>query len=101
MTQNQLNEVSIRLQTVGLPLKKWRENVGLSQAAVAKRLLYSSPQFISNWERGRSLPPMDILRQLMVLYRIVPDELIRHLSEYQEQLLSFQRSQLKEHLHND
>ena len=36
-------------------LKSKRENASLSQGDVAKKLKYTSPQFISNWERGISL----------------------------------------------
>lgn len=56
-------------------LRKKREEAGLSQGDVAKKLKYSSPQFISNWERGISSPPIKALRQLSDMYRVQPDEL--------------------------
>lgn len=57
-------------------LKENRIKSGLSQAEVASILKYSTPQFISNWERGVSSPPLDKLGQLIELYRISRDELI-------------------------
>lgn len=43
----------------GRYLKECRESKGLTQQAVANRLGYTSPQFISNWERAISRPPPD------------------------------------------
>jgi len=51
-------------------LKESRLNSGLSQGKVAKELGYTSAQFISNWERGLSEPPLKTLRQLTELYGI-------------------------------
>ncbi|MEN0059427.1 MAG: helix-turn-helix transcriptional regulator [Bdellovibrio sp.] len=51
-------------------LKTKREASGLSQKQVAEALGYSTPQFISNWERGLSAPPMKIIKKLADLYRI-------------------------------
>ena len=50
-------------------LKKRREDVGLSQGQVAKFLGYTSPQFVSNWERGISKPPLHSLKELCGLYK--------------------------------
>jgi transcriptional regulator with XRE-family HTH domain len=57
-------------------LREYRVKSGLSQADVAAALKYSTPQFISNWERGVSSPPLDKLSQLIEIYRISRDELI-------------------------
>lgn len=56
-------------------LKERRRLAGLSQKAVQIRLGYTTPQFISNWERGISQPPFKTLRRLGDLYRISADEL--------------------------
>lgn len=50
-------------------LKKARTQAGLSQKEVASVLGYKSSQFISNWERGLSSPPLATLRRLCVLYK--------------------------------
>ncbi|MBK9324421.1 MAG: helix-turn-helix transcriptional regulator [Bdellovibrionaceae bacterium] len=51
-------------------LKEKRLEAGLSQGTVAKKLGYTSPQFISNWERGLSQPPVATLRKIAQLYNI-------------------------------
>lgn len=60
---------------LGQFLKIKREGVGLSQGYVARKLKYTSPQFVSNWERGISCPPIKILRTLSELYKVSADEL--------------------------
>ncbi len=55
-------------------LKQARENSGLSQGDVANELGYSSPQFVSNWERGLSSPPIPKYKRLCKLYNISLDE---------------------------
>ena len=56
-------------------LKEKRVQSGLSQKDVATKLGYSTSQFISNWERGISHPPLNTLRSLSNLYKINPDEM--------------------------
>ena len=56
-------------------LKEKRTQVGLSQKDVADRLGYSSAQFISNWERGLSSPPMHTLKKLAEMYNVNVDEM--------------------------
>lgn len=49
-------------------LKKLRENAGLSQRDVASKLGYTTPQMVSNNERGISYPPIKTLKTLARLY---------------------------------
>lgn len=56
-------------------LKEKRTVVGLSQKDVADKLGYSSAQFISNWERGLSSPPMHTLKKLAEMYNVNVDEM--------------------------
>lgn len=56
-------------------LKDKRNEAGLSQGAVAKKLGYTSPQFVSNWERGLSRPPVATLRKISQIYNISPNEM--------------------------
>lgn len=51
-------------------LKVSREKAGLSQLEVAKKFGYSSPQFVSNWERNLSYPPISQVKDLVKLYRL-------------------------------
>jgi len=60
-------------------LKKKRMEAGLTQSEVASELGYSSPQFISNWERGLANPPVFILRNLTKLYKVPADEMFNKL----------------------
>lgn len=46
-----------------------REEAGLSQSTVAKKLGYSTPQFISNWERHLSLPPINAIKKMSKMYK--------------------------------
>lgn len=72
-------------------LRNKRIAASLSQADVAKELGYSSPQFISNWERGLVLPPLATLPQLLKLYNLnrneVIDLLLQHTRNEIEQFL--------------
>jgi transcriptional regulator with XRE-family HTH domain len=51
-------------------LKKLRQKQNLKQKDVANILGYSSPQFISNWERGISFPPPKCFHVLAKTYNI-------------------------------
>jgi transcriptional regulator with XRE-family HTH domain len=56
-------------------LKEKRLEAGLSQGAVAKKLGYTSPQFVSNWERSLSQPPVATLRKIAQIYNISPNDM--------------------------
>lgn len=56
-------------------LKEKRVKVSLTQMEVAEILGYSSPQFISNWERGLSSPPINTLKRLCSLYKVGQEEM--------------------------
>jgi transcriptional regulator with XRE-family HTH domain len=56
-------------------LKAKRNISGLSQTQVAEELGYKTPQFISNWERGLSSPPISAIKKIAQMYSISPEEL--------------------------
>ncbi|MGE0633991.1 MAG: helix-turn-helix transcriptional regulator [Pseudobdellovibrionaceae bacterium] len=56
-------------------LKTKRINADLTQMEVARSLGYSSAQFISNWERGISQPPIDTIKKLCSLYSVKLEDL--------------------------
>ncbi len=62
-------------------LKDKRVVSGFSQKDVATKLGYSTSQFISNWERGVSQPPLNTLRKLAQVYQINVDEMFNVLLE--------------------
>nr|BFD64978.1 hypothetical protein BdHM001_36590 [Bdellovibrio sp. HM001] len=51
-------------------LKRERIRAGLSQGDVSRKLGYTSPQYVSNWERGVSYPPYETLKFVASLYKI-------------------------------
>lgn len=53
-----------------------RQNAGLSQKDLADQLGYTSSQFISNWERGVSSPPLDKLEEVCEILKISPKQII-------------------------
>lgn len=62
-------------------LKTKRESAGLSQKEVSDKLGYSTPQFISNWERGLSAPPIPAIEVVANLYKIDPGDLFNLILE--------------------
>ncbi|OFZ31804.1 MAG: transcriptional regulator [Bdellovibrionales bacterium RIFCSPHIGHO2_01_FULL_40_29] len=58
-------------------LKEKRTQANLSQKDVATKLGYSTSQFISNWERGISQPPIHTLRTLAQMYAVSPDQMFQ------------------------
>lgn len=53
-----------------------REKVGLTQMEVAIALGYSTAQFVSNWERGKSGVPVSVLGRLISLYKLDKNRII-------------------------
>ena len=68
-------------------LKKCREAQGLSQRDVSTQLGYNTSQFISNWERGLSQPPIPSLRKLAKLYKIDAETLFNVILEAQVEIV--------------
>lgn len=73
---------------LGEYLQQKRKDKGLSQGFVSKTLGYSSPQFISNIERGLCTPPFPALKQMADLYEIDPEEITAVLIRLQAEVLS-------------
>ncbi len=67
------------MRTLSDYLKQKRMDSGLSQLDVAKTLGYSSPQFVSNWERGLVSPPLETIATLIDLYKIPSHEVIERI----------------------
>ncbi len=59
--------------------KGMREAVSLSQNDVANHMGYSTPQFISNWDRGISTPPLSSIDKLAKLYKVTPRSLAENI----------------------
>lgn len=76
-----------RFEVLGHYLKQKRKASGFTQWEVAKELGYTSPQFISNFERGLCAPSFDTLPRLIKMYRIPQNEILELLLKQQEQYL--------------
>lgn len=72
---------------LGQFLKDVRENVDLTQADVSQKLGYTSPQFISNIERGISVVPLKTLARMCALYKVNPESVVKIILESQRKLL--------------
>jgi transcriptional regulator with XRE-family HTH domain len=68
-------KAKVSTNTLGSYLQEKRASVGLSQSDVADLFGYSTPQFISNWERGVSDPPVTAFKKLAQIYKASADEL--------------------------
>lgn len=56
-------------------LQTKRKAAGFSQWEVSEKLGYSTAQFVSNWERGISSPPINVLKKIAYLYNASAEEL--------------------------
>jgi transcriptional regulator with XRE-family HTH domain len=74
-------------QVLGEFLQSKRMKAGLSQGDVATKLGYSSPQFISNFERGLCAPPLNKLKLLVQLYDLNGEEVVKLMLKEQEKHL--------------
>lgn len=74
-------------QVLGDYLQSKRVKAGLSQGDVATKLGYSSPQFISNFERGLCAPPLNKMKLLVGLYDLNSEELIKLMLKEEEKNL--------------
>ncbi|MGZ3693638.1 MAG: helix-turn-helix domain-containing protein [Bdellovibrionota bacterium] len=79
---------------LGRYLLRLRKAAGLTQRQVAKVLGYGSPQFISNFERGVSRPPLRKLKILVRIYEAEADELIEIILKVRRTLMSESFSRL-------
>lgn len=60
----------------GKEILNMRLKAGISQGAVARELGFTTPQFISNWERGISTVPPTRIKTLAKIYKVTPKKLI-------------------------
>jgi len=59
---------------VGQVIKRNRIKAGVTQADLATKLGYKSPQFVSNWERGEAMPPLETLPKIAALTKSATKE---------------------------
>ncbi|WP_413587495.1 helix-turn-helix domain-containing protein [Bdellovibrio sp. HCB274] len=71
------------MRSCGEFLANCRKVKGLSQTQVAGLLGYESGQFISNWERNLSQPPIPVLKKLAEVYGIPHETIFNFILERQ------------------
>lgn len=71
-------------KVMGKYLQTKRVDQNLSQGQVASKLGYSSPQFISNIERGLCAPPLRKLKKTINLYNLNGEEVMALILDQQE-----------------
>ena len=84
----------LRRRIVGDFFRKERIRAGLTQADLARRLEYTTAQFVSNWERGVALPPLATLPKLARLLGVSPDVVIKVMIAYEEERFDAGRRRL-------
>lgn len=72
---------------LGHYLKGVREQANYTQADVSSKLGYTSPQFISNIERGISVVPLKTLSRMVNLYKVNPESVVKIILDSQRKLL--------------
>jgi transcriptional regulator with XRE-family HTH domain len=72
---------------LGKLFQKGRLNSGLTQASVCRMLGYSSPQFLSNFERGLCSMPLPQLKKLIDLYDLDGEEVVDLITTLQSKFL--------------
>lgn len=72
---------------LGKFLRAERIKAGFTQGEIANKLGYTSPQFISNIERGLSVIPLKTLAVLVSEYGINQETMIKTIMDSQRQIL--------------
>ena len=62
-------------------LKEKRMASGKTQKEVAVVMGYTTPQFVSNWERGLISPPLSSISKIAELYGLTDSEIRKKLEE--------------------
>ena len=75
------------MQEMGDFLRTRRRDFSMIQESLAKKLRVSA-KFVSKWERGLCLPPMDKLKRICKVLNISTDEMIDKLMEVQKKRIS-------------
>lgn len=82
-------KINRRFTRTGGYLQGARQASGLTQTDVSQRLGYSSAQFMSNFERGISMPPLEKLRDLVKIYSLEIALLLENvMADKREELLA-------------
>ncbi len=64
---------------LGILVREYRQEKGLTQLDLARRLGFDSPQFISLFERGLSKIPLNVLGKLITILGIPEKKIMKSL----------------------
>ncbi len=76
-----MKKPKIERNSLGIFLKEHRLKRNLSQGDLAQALRYDSPQYISDWERGVSSPPLKKIVQVSQILHVRVDRIFDLLLE--------------------
>ncbi len=65
----------LNLETIGSKITKLRKEFKLTQLELAEKI-YVTPQAVSKWEKGKSIPSIEVLIELTKLFNISIDYLL-------------------------
>ena len=65
----------LNLEIIGSKITKLRKDLNLTQLELAEKI-YVTPQAVSKWEKGKSVPSIDVLIELTKLFNISIDYLL-------------------------
>lgn len=65
----------LNLEKIGTKITNLRKDIHLTQADLANKL-YVTPQAVSKWEKGKSIPSIEVLIELTSLFNISIDYLL-------------------------
>lgn len=77
-----------RYTVLGEYLQKMRTEAGLTQREVSLALGYSSAQFISNFERGIAVPPLNKLKVLIKMYNMPVETVLNIILDTEREIMS-------------
>lgn len=84
-----------RFKALGDFFKVYRKNAGMSQTELGKKLGFSGPQIVSNWERGDCAPPMKSMVTMAQLFDIPKSKVVELLLEENKKFLEQQFAHTK------
>ena len=82
----ELEDSTYSEQDVGEYLREARLRSELTQKELAEKLNYRSSQFVSNWEKGKSKPPLRVLKKMRNVLGLKKSEIIAVLLGGQERM---------------
>lgn len=77
-------------QELGKLFRAERMKVGLSQGKVCRTLGYSTPQYLSNFERGLCSMPLEKLKRMIEMYDMDGETVVKLMLDLQSKFLRTQ-----------